>query len=125
MDVLLLLRRDLALQPHKAFLRRQPFAHFAGVEIRQRGREKLDRLVLVDDPARFAEQAGRLDVGGEYLAVAVDDVGPRGSDGVLCGGAARGVIVGADREHDQPAADHRIDRHERQDGKPDAGARLG
>ncbi len=99
-------------------------AHFAGVEIRQRRGQQLDRLVLVDDPARLAEQAGRLDVGGEHLAVAVDDVGPRGGDRVLRRGAARGVIVGADRDHDQPAADHGIDRREGQDGKPDAGARL-
>ena len=57
MDVLLLLRRDLALQPDEAFARRQPLAHFAGVEIGQRRGQKLDRLVLVDDAARFAEQA--------------------------------------------------------------------
>ena len=44
---------------------------------------------------------------------------------VLRRGAARGVTVGADREHDEPAADHGIDRREGQDGKSDAGARLG
>ena len=124
-NFLLLLRRDFALQPDEALFRRQPFAHFAGVEVRQRRGEELDRLVLVDDPARLAEQARRLDVGGEHLAVAVDDVRPRGGDGVLRRGAARGVIVGADREHHQPAADHGVDRRERQDGKSDAGARLG
>ena len=79
-NVLLLLRRDFALQPDEALLRRQPLAHFAGVEIRQRRGQQLDRLVLVDDAARLAEQARRLDVGGEHLAVAVDDIGPRGRD---------------------------------------------
>jgi hypothetical protein len=124
MDVILLLRGDFPLQPDEALLRQQPFAHFAGVEIRQRGGEQLDRLVLVDDPARLAEQARRLDVGGEHHAVAVDDVGAGRGDAVLRRGAARGVAVGADREHHEPATDHRIDRREGQDGKPDARARL-
>ena len=108
----------------KPFLRRQPVAHLAGVEIRQRRGQKLDRLVLVDDAARLAEQARRLDVGGEHLAVAVDDIGPRGRDRVLRRGAARAVAVGADREHHQPPADHRIDRREGEDRKSDAGARF-
>ena len=99
-------------------------AHFCGVEIRQRRGQKLDRLVLVDDAARLAEQARRLDVGGEHLAVAVDDIGPRGRDRVLRGGAARAVAVGADREHHQPSGEHGIDRREGQDGKSDAGARF-
>ena len=108
----------------KPFFAGQPVAHFAGVEIRQRRGQKLDRLVLVDDPARLAEQARRLDVGGEHLAVAVDDIRPRGCDGVLRRGAARAMAVAADREHDQPSADHRIDRRECQDRQSDAGARF-
>ena len=124
MDVLLLLRRDLALQPDEAFARRQPLAHFGGVEIGQRGGQQLDRLVVVDDAARLAEQRRRLDVGRKDHAVAVDDVGPRGRDRVLRGGAARAVAVGADGEHHQPPADHGVDRGEREDGKADAGARL-
>jgi len=89
MNFLLLQRRDFALQPDEALLRRQPVAHFAGVEIRQCRGQKLDRFVLVDDPARLAEQAGRLDVGGEHLAIAVDDIRPGGCDGVLRRRAAR------------------------------------
>ena len=121
---LLLLRRDLALQPDKALSRRQAVAHLAGVEIGQRRGQKLDRLVLVDDAARFAEQARRLDVGREDLAVAVDDIRPRGRDRVLRGGAARAVTVGADREHDEPPGDDGIDCGKGQDRKPDAGARF-
>src|SRR5262249_19657386 len=34
MDILLLLRSDFALQPDKAFLRRQAVPHFAVIEIR-------------------------------------------------------------------------------------------
>ena len=74
-DVLLLLRRDLALQPDEALLRRQPFARLGVVEIGQRAGQKLDRLVDVDDAARLAEQRRRLDVGRENQPVAVEDVG--------------------------------------------------
>ncbi len=66
-NFLLLRRRDFTLQPDKAFLAGQAVADFAGVEIGQSGGQKLDRLVLVDDAARLAEQARRLDVGGQYL----------------------------------------------------------
>ena len=72
----------------------------------------------------LTEQARRLDVGGEHLAIAVDDIGPRGRDRVLRGGAARAVAVGADGEHHQPSGQHGIDRRERQDRKSDTGARL-
>ena len=89
----------------KPFFAGQPVAHFAGVEVRQRRGQKLDRLVLVDDPARLGEQARRLDVGGEDLAVAVDDIRPRGRDGVLRRGAARAMAVADGGEHDQPPAD--------------------
>src|SRR5215212_2522845 len=68
-NFLLLQRRDLTLQPDEALLRRQPFAYFATIEIRQRRGEELDGFVLVDDPARLAEQARRLDVGRKDLAV--------------------------------------------------------
>ena len=86
--------------------------------------QKLDRLVLVDDAARLAEQARRLDVGREDFAVAVDDIRPRGGDRVLRGGAARAVTIGADREHHEPPGDDGIDHGKSQHRKPDAGARL-
>ena len=89
----------------------------AVVEVRQRRGQKFDRLVLVDDAPGLAEQARRLDVGGEHLAVAVDDIGPRGRNRVLRAGAARAVAVGADREHDKTSGQHRIDRREQQDGQ--------
>ncbi len=121
----LLLRRDFTLQPDEAFLRRQALAHFAGVEIRQRRGQELDRLVLVDDAARLAEQAWRLDVGGQHLAVAVDNVGPCGRDRILRRGTARAVAVGADRKHHKPPADDRIDRRKGDHRESDAGTRLG
>src|SRR5216683_6230519 len=121
-NLLLLLRRDFALQPDEAFLRRQAVAHLAGVEIGQGRGQKLDRLVLVDDAPGLAEQARRLDVGGKHRAVAVDDIGPRGRNPVLACGPARARTVRADRKHHEAAADHGIDHHEGEDDKPDARA---
>ena len=99
-------------------------AHLAGVEIRQGCGQKLDRLVLVDDAARLAEQARGLDVGREDRAVAVDDVGPRGRDHLLRGSTARAVGVGTDREHHEPAADQDVDRGKGDHREANARARL-
>src|SRR5262249_49722114 len=90
-DGLLLLRRDLALEPDKPLACRQTVARLDAVEIGQRAGQELDGLVLVNDAARLGKQARRLDVGGEDFAVTVDDVGPRGGDRVLRSGAARAV----------------------------------
>jgi hypothetical protein len=124
-NFLLLLRRDLALEPDESFASREALAHFAGVEIGHRRGQKLDRLVLIDDAPRFAEQARRLNVGGEYLAVTVDDVRPRGRHRVLQSRAGLSMAIGADRKHHEPAADHGIDRDKGQHHEADAGARFG
>ena len=86
-DLLLLLGRDLALEPDEAALRRQPFAHFARIEIGQGRGQQLDRLVHIDDLARLGEQRRRAHVGREDLAVAVENVGPRGRDRIMRGRA--------------------------------------
>ena len=93
MNFLLLAWRDFALEPDEAALRRQALAHFVGVEIGQHRGEQFDRFVDVDDLARLGEQRRRLDVGGEDLAVAIEDVGTRGGDGVLRDAAAAAVTV--------------------------------
>jgi hypothetical protein len=49
-------------------------AQVAGVDLRQDGGEQLDRLVLVVDVLRLGEDRDGADVGGQDLAVAVDDV---------------------------------------------------
>ena len=92
------------LSQTKPRLEDEPLAQFLGVEIGQHGGEQLDRLVDVDQLARLGEQRGRLHVGGEDLAVAVEDVGPRGGDRVLRDGAAAAVAVAGDREHHEPRA---------------------
>lgn len=124
-DVLLLLRRNLALEPDEALARLQALAHLGLVEVGHGGGQKLDRLVLVDDAARLAEQARRLDVGREDRTIAIDDVGPRGRDHLLRRGAARAVRVGADREHHEPAADQGVDRAEGEHRQADTRPRLG
>ena len=54
-DLLLLLRRDLALEPDEAALRRQALAHFGGVEIRHDRGQQFSRLVHIDELAWFGE----------------------------------------------------------------------
>ena len=101
----------------------EPLAHFGGVEIGQHRGEQFDRLVHVDELARLGEQRRRLHVGGEDLAVAVEDIGPRGRDRVLRDAAAAAVAVADGREHHQPQRDHAIDAGEGDDGE--AEPRLG
>ncbi len=77
-------------------------AHFGGVEIGQRAGQQLDRLVLVHQAPRLAEQRGALTsvaritplrsrMSGRAVAIA------------SCGGAARAVALGGDGEHHQLA----------------------
>jgi len=124
-NLLLLRGCDLTLQPHETLFRGEPLAHLAAIKIRQRRGEELDRFILFDDPARFPEQARRFDVGGEYFAVAVDDIRPRGRDRVLRRAAASAVAVSNRRKHDQPSANHGKDRSEGEHGKANSRARLG
>ena len=119
-----LLRRDLAPQPDEAAPHGQALAHFRGVEVGDHGGQQFDRLVLVDDPVRLAEQRGRAHVGRQDFAVAVEDVGPRGRHRVGRIGAPHRGVVGR-RIHHQPAGDDRIADAERDDGEPDARLRLG
>src|SRR5205814_5971683 len=65
------------------------------------------------------------DVGRKDLAVAVDDIRPRGCDGVLYCVAARTMAVADRCKHDQSSADHRVDRGECHHGQSDAHARFG
>ena len=81
-DFLLLLGRDLALEPDEAALGTEPLAQIGGIEIGDHRGQQLARLVDVDDPARLGEQRRRPDVGCEDLAVAVENVGTRGRDRV-------------------------------------------
>jgi hypothetical protein len=62
------------------------------------------RLVDIDQPFRLAEQRGGLHVGRQHLAVAVEDVGPRGRDRVARAAAPRRMAVRRHRvEHERPA----------------------
>ena len=76
-DVVLLLRRQLALQPDEAGAALQLVVGLLDVDIGKHRRQLLDRLVGIDDAARLGKQRRRLDVGRQHFAVAVDDVGPR------------------------------------------------
>ena len=52
-DLALLLRRDVALEPNEAALGGEPFAQFSGIEIGQIGGQELRRLIDVDQTARL------------------------------------------------------------------------
>ncbi len=73
-NFLLLLRRDLALEPDEAAFGREPVAQFGGVEIGQHRSEQFLRLVDIDELARLGKQRRRFDVGRENAAVAVEDI---------------------------------------------------
>ena len=86
---LLLLRRDLALDPDEALLRVEALAQFVGVDVGQNGGDEFDRFVLVDDVARLGEDRHGLDVGGENIAVAVEQIGARAGGGLIGGDLQR------------------------------------
>ncbi len=123
-DFVLLLRRDVALEPDETPPRRQPVAQFGGVEIGQIGGQKFDRFVDVDQPARFGVERGHAHVGRQDFAAAVENVGARRRDGVAGRTVARGAAVGGHREHDEPDGDDAVDGGEGEDRQTDAGPRL-
>ena len=71
------------LSQTKPRLEDEPLAQFGGVEIGQDGGEELDRLVDVDHAARLGIERRHAHVGREHFAVAVEDVGTRGRNGVV------------------------------------------
>ena len=121
----LLLRRDVALEPDEAALGRQPLAQILGVDIGQVGGQELGCLVDVDQPARLGIERGHAHVGRQDLAVAIQDVGTRGRDGVAGDHALHGMLVGLNREHYEPHGDHGIDERESENGEADARPRFG
>jgi hypothetical protein len=92
------------------------------VDVGERGRDEFDGLVLVDDAPRLGEDAGDLDVGGEHLAVAVENVGPRGGHRVGCGAAYRIRHVRLHPEVDQLGDEHGKEQHEHQSDDAEAAA---
>ena len=65
-----------------------------GIEIRQVGGQEFDRLIDVDQPARFAVERRHAHVGRQHFAVAVEDIGTRRGDRVAADDAMRGAAVG-------------------------------
>ena len=123
-DLALLVRRNVALEPDETALRRQPLAQFLGVDIGQVRGEEFGRFVDVDEPARLGVERGYAHVGRQDLAVAVEDVRTRGGDRVAGHEAMYGVLL-ATAKHDEPHRDHGIDRGESENGEADARPRLG
>ena len=111
------------LSQTKPFFDDEALARFLAVEIGHHRGEQFLRLVDVDQLARLGEQRRRLHVGGEDLAVAVENVRPRGGDRVLADAAAGAVAVAVLGEHDEAQRDDAVDGGESDDGE--AEPRLG
>ena len=116
-DLRALLGRDIALEPHEAALGGEPLAQLNRIEIGQDGTQQLGRLVDIDDAIGLGKQRGRTHVGRENLAIAVENVGPRGRDRVLRAGAAAEMAVRHRSEGDEARGDDRITEAEDQDGE--------
>ena len=123
-NLLLLLGRDLALEPDEAALGTEPLAQFAGIDVGHDRGEQFGCFVDVDDPLRLAEQRGHAHVGRQDFAVAVEDVGPRGRHRVVRAGTPGPLPLGRCREHDEPCCNHGIADCEDENGETDAGPRL-
>ena len=106
-DLVLLLGGDLALDPDKALLRVETVAQFMRVDVGQHGGDEFDRLVLVDQVARFGEHRHGLDVGGEDIAVAVGEIGARAGGGLI-GGRFQRLRLARKAEMQQLAANAEI-----------------
>ena len=121
-DLRPLLRRDLALDPYEAFLRAETLAKLPGVDVRQHGGDEFNRLVLVDDAVRLGEDRHGLDVGGEDLTVAVEEIGARPGHGLIGVAFQRLRRIVREAEHDELRPDGGVgDEHTERRGA-DAGA---
>ena len=119
MNLALLAGRDLALEPDETALRRQALAHLVGVEIRQDGGQQFNRFVNVDDLARLCEQRRRLHVGGDDLAVTVENVGARRRNRILRDAAAATMALADRRKHHQAKRDDGKNADESYDRQPE------
>jgi hypothetical protein len=117
-NLLLLRRRDVPLEPGKTAFRAEPLAHLAAVEVRQHAGQELGRLVGIDDAARLREQRRRFDIGGENFAIAVEDIGPRRRHRVGRSAAPHRMGIGRDGIQHEAKRDDGIDKSEPDERKP-------
>ena len=113
-NLALLLRSDVALEPDEAALGRQPFAEFRGIDIGQVGGEQFDGFIDVDQPARLAIERRHAHIGRQHFAIAVEDIGTRRGDRIAAD-AVRGAAVGDDTEQHEPHRDDEVDDRKRDD----------
>ena len=103
-DLLLLLRRQLALDADESAPRLELGAKLGGVHVGKHARHLLDQLVLVDDLGGIGVKRRALDVGREQPAIAVEDVGAVHGRGDVVQ-AARARLGAGEAERDETAAD--------------------
>jgi hypothetical protein len=124
-DFPLLLGSDVTLEPNEAALGRQPLAQFRGINIGQVRGEQFDRLVDIDEPARFAVKRRHADVGCQNLAAPIEDVRTRRRDRVAGNDAVHGAAVGYDCEHDEAGGNDGINHGKSENRQSHPRSRLG
>ena len=126
MDLLALLRRDLALEPDEAALASEPLAQLGGVEVGQRRGEQLDASSTSMMRCGSANSEGVRTSVARTSPLRSRISGRAVADGVRRCRAPRQVAVRRGREHDQPGGDDAIDRSEKMRiGQADARPRFG
>ncbi len=123
-DLLALLGRDLALEPHEAALGSEPLAQLRRIDLRHDRGEEFRCFVDVDDAVRLRKQGGRAHVGSQNFPVAVEDIGTRGRHRIGPHGAAGAMTVGHRRKYHEPGRNDRITDGKDENSKPDPRARL-
>jgi hypothetical protein len=115
-DLVLLARRQVALQPDEAAVEAELGAQLARRQLRQNAGQRRGGLLDVHDQSRIGvERLGR-QCAGEHHAVAVDDVGAAGIEGLGRLAARHPRLV----ELDEPQADRQKRQGEHQAGDQQA-----
>ena len=102
-DLLLLLRRQLALDADEAATCPELGAKRLGIDVVEHARHLLGQLVDIDDFGRIGVKRRALDVGGEQTAVAIENVGTVHRRGNVVEPAAALTDTGEPECHQPPA----------------------
>ena len=118
-DLLLLLRRQLALDADEAATCPKLGAERLGIDVVEHARHLLGQLVDIDDFGRVGVKRRALDVGGEQTAAAIENVGAVHRRGNVVEPAAALTGTGEAERH-QPAADQSKGKRKGKAGETEA-----
>src|SRR5258708_2836950 len=123
-DLLALLGRDLALEPHEAALGSEPLAQLRRIDLRHDRGEEFRCFVDVDDAVRLRKQGGRAHVGCQNFPVAVEDIGTRGRHRIGPHGAAGAMTVRHRPQYPQPGRNDPLTDWQNENSNPRPPAAL-